>query len=246
MAFDKPDEAIASIKKTSNRTRAPVGDRFLVGRDKTLTQKVSEELRRAILTGHLEPGQRLIERSLCEMTGVSRTAVREALRGLESEGLVVNVPNHGPTVVSISDDEAKEIYQVRVILETEAVEMFMKDMTTADVDELASLIGDMEKACKSGRFQEMNTIKVRFYQIIFEGCRNRIVNRILGQIHAQVAVLRNMTMARADRPPAALAEIKEMFEAIRERNVKAAKRACRRHVEKAANVALEGLANRDI
>jgi GntR family transcriptional regulator, trigonelline degradation regulator len=242
--LNKTSVAIASGKKASSRTQVSERNGFLVGREKTLTQRVSEELRRAILTGHLVPGQRLIERSLCEMTGVSRTAVREALRGLESEGLVVNVPNHGPTVVSISVEEAKEIYQVRIILETEAVELFMKNMTAQDLEQLAGLMAIMEKACKSGRFQEMNSVKERFYQIIFEGCGNRIIHRTLDQIHSQIAVLRNMTMARSDRPPAALAEIREMFGAIEARDVRAAKRFCRRHVEKASDVALEGLAQR--
>jgi GntR family transcriptional regulator, trigonelline degradation regulator len=242
MTFDKSDAAIASRKKGSSGSPPPARNGFLVGREKTLTQKVSEELRRAIITGHLASGQRLIERSLCEMTGVSRTAVREALRGLESEGLVVNIPNHGPTVVSISAEEAKEIYQTRVILETEAVEMFMKNMTDQDLDQLAGFMAIMERACKGARFEEMNSVKGRFYQLIFERCGNRIIHRTLDQIHSQVAVLRNMTMARADRPPAALAEIKEMFEAVQAGDVKAAKRLCRRHVEKAAEVALEDLA----
>jgi DNA-binding GntR family transcriptional regulator len=234
-----------TLERSAGRALASgAEDTLLVDRDKTLTQKVGEGLRRAILSGRLEPGQRLIERSLCEMTGVSRTAVREALRSLETEGLVVNVPNRGPMVISISADEAKEIYQVRGILEAQAVELFMKNMTAQDIDQLAKLVATMEKTCKSGRYGEMNVAKERFYEIIFIGCGNRIIHRVLNQIHAQVAVLRNMTMATADRPAAAFAEIQEMFEAIRAKNTKAASRATRRHVEKAAEVALEGLAQR--
>jgi GntR family transcriptional regulator, trigonelline degradation regulator len=216
-------------------------DTLLVDRDKTLTQKVGEGLRHAILTGRLEPGQRLIERNLCEMTGVSRTAVREALRALETEGLVINVPNRGPMVVSISVEEAKEIYDVREILETRAVELFIQKMTEDDLAELSEAMAKMERACKARDFELMNAEKDAFYAIIVEVCGNRLIRRVLSQVHGQIAVLRNMTMAQEDRPPLAFAEVKDMYLAIVARNTKAAKRACRRHVENAAQVAIDSL-----
>src|SRR5438552_16463065 len=83
----------------------------------TLRQQVLEVLRGAILNFQFKPGDRLIERELCEMTGVSRTSVREALRHLESEGLVQNLPNKGPMVATVTADEAREIFEVRRVLE---------------------------------------------------------------------------------------------------------------------------------
>lgn len=216
-------------------------DTMLVDRHKTLTQKVGEGLRNAILSGRLEPGQRLIERNLCEMTGVSRTAVREALRALETEGLVINVPNRGPMVVSISVQEAKEIYDVREILETRAVELFMKKMNDDDLAELGEAMTKMDRACKARDFELMNAEKEKFYAIIIETCGNRLIRRVLSQVHGQIAVLRNMTMAQEDRPPIAFAEVREIYDAIVARNAKGAKRACRRHVENAAQVAIDSL-----
>jgi DNA-binding GntR family transcriptional regulator len=214
---------------------------LLVDRDKTLTQKVVEGLRHAILSGRLKPGQRLIERELCEMTGVSRTAVREALRSLETEGLVVNVPNRGPMVVSITVDEAKEIYDVREILETRAVELFMKNMSEENLSKLSEIMTKMSRACKAGNFDLMNEEKDKFYSLILDICGNRFIRRVLGQVHAQIAVLRNMTMAQEDRPPRAFAEVKEMYDAIVARNAKAARQACRRHVQNAAETAINSL-----
>jgi len=75
----------------------------------TLRQQVLEVLRNGILSFQFKPGDRLIERELCEMTGVSRTSVREALRHLESEGLVQNLPNKGPMVATVTAAEAREI-----------------------------------------------------------------------------------------------------------------------------------------
>ena len=76
-------------------------------RTTTLRQQVLEALRNAILDFQFKPGDRLVERELCEMTGVSRTSVREALRHLESEGLVENVPNKGPTVATLTVEDAR-------------------------------------------------------------------------------------------------------------------------------------------
>ena len=82
-----------------------------------LRTQVVEKLRQALIDGHFAPGVRLTERELCELLGVSRTLVREALRQLEAEGWVENVPYRGPTVAAISAEEARELYEIRAVLE---------------------------------------------------------------------------------------------------------------------------------
>src|SRR5215475_7903404 len=76
----------------------------------TVRSMVTQKLREAIMSGTLKPGQRLVERELCEMTGVSRPSIREALRLLEADGLVNTVPHRGPVVSTISLDEARQLY----------------------------------------------------------------------------------------------------------------------------------------
>src|SRR5579885_3504051 len=80
-------------------------------------EQVGARLRQAIVTGHFQPGARLIERELCTLLGVSRTSLREALRQLESDGLVVNIPHKGLVVATMTREEAEEIYQVRAAME---------------------------------------------------------------------------------------------------------------------------------
>jgi DNA-binding GntR family transcriptional regulator len=75
--------------------------------------QVERHLRQAILSGHFRPGDRLIARELCELFGVSRTALREALRSLEGHGLVVTIPQKGLVVATMTLQEAEEIYRVR-------------------------------------------------------------------------------------------------------------------------------------
>src|SRR5689334_22743137 len=82
-----------------------------------LRQQVDDGLRQAIISGRLAPGARLTERELTEMMGVSRTVIREALRQLESEGLVAIIPHKGPVVRALSLDEARDLYSIRAVLE---------------------------------------------------------------------------------------------------------------------------------
>lgn len=211
----------------------------------TLTQKVGEGLRNAILSGHFEPGQRLVERNLCELTGVSRTAVREALRSLEAEGLVVNVPNRGPTVISISPKEAADIYAVRSLLEVQAAELFVARMTDADSAALNDVLNKMEAAYKLGDLELVNTWKRQFYAIFVGGCGNQIIAKMLDQLYAKISVLRHMTMAQSNRMVAAVKELRLIHQAMDARDVKAAKKACQRHIEAAAAVALDALARQE-
>src|SRR3990170_1902174 len=89
-----------------------------------LRKQVVERLREAIIEGHLKPGERLRERELCELLGVSRTSLREGLVELEAEGLINNVPNRGPVVAMVSIKAAEEIYQLRAVLEGLAARLF--------------------------------------------------------------------------------------------------------------------------
>ena len=88
-----------------------------------LRRLVEDKLRGAIASGRFQPGQRLVERELCELVGVGRTSIREALRQLEAEGLVHSIPNRGPVVSTISVAEARELYAVRALLEGDAAEL---------------------------------------------------------------------------------------------------------------------------
>src|SRR4051812_44559604 len=83
----------------------------------TLRMLVEDKLRSAIASGRFKPGQRLIERELCELTGVGRTSIREALRQLEAEGLITTLPHRGPVVTVVTADEAAQLYKVRALLE---------------------------------------------------------------------------------------------------------------------------------
>ena len=103
-----------------------------------LRHSVTENIRYAIATGRFKGGERLPERELCELTGVSRTLIREALRQLESEGLIEVVPHRGPVVATLSADQARDIYEVRIQLEGLACKLFAEKATMRDAERRAA------------------------------------------------------------------------------------------------------------
>lgn len=97
----------------------------------TLRDIVQERMREAIIAGQFAPGERLVERPLCDQLGVSRTVVRETIRYLEAEGLVEILPGKGPIVAQLSWEDARQIYDIRQMLETAAATACARNMPRA-------------------------------------------------------------------------------------------------------------------
>ncbi|MBX2857511.1 MAG: GntR family transcriptional regulator [Cellvibrionaceae bacterium] len=211
---------------------------------KTLKQIVLDKLRRAILNLHFKPGQRLIERELCEMMGVSRTAVREALSFLSAEGLVTVVPNKGPIVTEITLEQAKGIYEIRAALEGLACQRFV---VNANDDHVQQLIDAERKLGEGFHCDDIHKILESasdFYDVIFEGCANPMIRSTLKPLLARVNYLRATSMSSKDRHQESIAEIKKILEAIVKRDQQAAFDACVDHVFKARAAALDTLEKR--
>src|SRR5579863_7708931 len=120
---------------------------FKVSPQSVQGQAVSK-LRDAIVTGIFRPGDRLVESDLCTRLGISRPSVREALRGLEAERLVVIVPNRGPMIPILTVEMARQIYDVRALLEGEAAARFAAQSSTADIAEMRRALEAFDDAVK--------------------------------------------------------------------------------------------------
>ena len=112
----------------------------------TLREMTADRLREAIFTMHFKPNDRLVERDLCDQTGVSRTCVREALRHLESEGLVERRSNKGLYVTAITPAEAQQIYEVRGALEPAVARLFVERASDADIKALRQAVSHIGSA----------------------------------------------------------------------------------------------------
>ena len=121
----------------------------------TLRELTTTKLREAILSLHFKPDQHLVERELCEETGVSRTSVREALRQLEAEGLVERRGKRGLFVSSVTTDEARQVYEVRAALEPEMARLFAERATARDLKALEGAFRELEKAGQNRNVRDL-------------------------------------------------------------------------------------------
>jgi DNA-binding GntR family transcriptional regulator len=194
-------------------------------------------LRRAIETGELKPGARLVEKDLCQELNVSRTSLREALRELQTEKLVVAVPR-GLIVAEISEEDAANIYQVRAALEGLVAAQFVESANELDVEKLKEALGRLEAAYRSGDFERILDEKKRFYDAICIGARNAIVRDLLDHLGNRINQLRSTTREDGTRWTASLTELKKLASALFARNRRAARTAAIKHVDAAARAAL--------
>jgi DNA-binding GntR family transcriptional regulator len=211
-------------------------------RPESLRHQVENVLRQAIMTGRYAPGERLIERELCETLGVSRTSVREALRKLEAEKLVHIVPNKGPIVAIISPQEAAELYALRGLLEGFAAREFAVRANEEDIARFGAAVQQLHAA---GAAQDQGRVldaKNALYAVLLSNCGNSLVKEILGSLHSRVNLLRATSLMHLQRLPASLNEIDNLYRAIQQRDADAAQAAAQLHVANAEKMALRLLA----
>ena len=140
-----------------------------------LREVVFNNLRDAILKGELKPGERLLENQLADKLGVSRTPVREALRMLEQEKLVLLIPRKGAQVLDMSADDIKNIMEIRGALEVLAMKHACKNMSKEKIDEMKALNVEFEKAFKEKDDQRVSDVDVLFHNIIMESANNDVL-----------------------------------------------------------------------
>ncbi len=145
-----------------------------------------ETLRESIIKGRLKPGERLFEERLAARLGMSRTPVREAIRKLELEGLVVMEPRKGAVVSAITEKNLLDVLDVRKALEELAVKLACKKMTPEIADELKDAEDDFERADETGDLSGMADADIRFHDIIYRSTGNTRLMQLLSNLFEQM------------------------------------------------------------
>jgi DNA-binding GntR family transcriptional regulator len=202
-----------------------------------LRTRVADSIRSAISTSRFPPGSRLVEGELCTLLGVSRTTVREALRELESEGLISSQGGR-LTVAVVGAREAAEIYEVRVVLESLAARLFVRNATDAHVATLASCVDALSAAYENYEPTVFLATKAALYEALFAGGGNDVAASMLRHIHTKVSQLRAASMASPGRARASMSEIRALFDALQSRDEELAAVLTVRHIENASVAAL--------
>lgn len=212
---------------------------FKVARPTTpLRHNVTESIRTAIAVGRFKAGERMPERDICEMTGVSRTLVREALRQLESEGLIEVVAHRGPVVAEITREQAIGIYQVREVLEGLAVELFAVNASEQMRVDVREALEALKRAYTVSDPVQWIEAKNRMYDCIVRGSGNEALGRSLNMLNARAMLLRSRSMMTPGRNAKSTAEIEALVDAMVSGDPLKARKAAITHVREAGKVAV--------
>ncbi|WP_158887793.1 GntR family transcriptional regulator [Amycolatopsis anabasis] len=153
------------------------------------TEVVLEEIRRRILAKELHPGQPLVEAELAQLLGVSKTPVREALKVLSNSGLVTFSPYKGASVCVVDAELARAVYDVRLVLEPEAVRRSVAAKDPALLDEAAEVLKDASAAITARDRAELSLLNRRFHRALYRGCGNPLLISILDDLKDRAALI---------------------------------------------------------
>jgi DNA-binding GntR family transcriptional regulator len=203
----------------------------------TLRAQVVDRLRQAIISGRSQGGDRLVERTLCDQLGVSRSVVREAIRYLEAEGLVDTTPRAGPIVARLDWGQAQQVYAIRRLLEADAAAACAKVATRAVKADLAAALQGIEAALADPARTGLYDATTAFYRIIFAAAGHDIAWEIVQRLNGRISRLRALTLATTDRKTSGPAHMARIAAAITAGDAGAAADAVRAHLDDAAALA---------
>jgi DNA-binding GntR family transcriptional regulator len=193
-----------------------------------------EDLRQAIVSGEVLPGERLPEEELSARLGIGRAAVRMALVLLEHDGLVQREPHRGARVRRVSESEAIEILEARAALEGIAARHAAINAEDAEVDELRSIIAEMRQLRELGDLFGVSNENARLHGRILEISRHQTARRLSQNLSSQIVRFQYRTVLLPGRADGSYAEHSEIVDAIAAHTPDAAEAAMRCHLMRVA------------
>ncbi len=201
-----------------------------------LAGDIAFRLRESIVNGTLSPGMHLVESELARQLGVSRGPLREALRILETEGLVESFPGRGSFVIHISKKDIGEIYSLRCILEEEAIKRAAECRTDEDLDRLEQILESMFEAAKAGDPSIVTRLDFEFHREIWKISDHRLLKEMLEGITTQIRMFLSVQSQLYDDLAVGISDHQELLEALRTRDGVGAAEMIRNHLEVASDV----------
>jgi DNA-binding GntR family transcriptional regulator len=236
------------MQQSSQIPAAPLS--FIERSAAPLRRQVLDELRQSIIAGRLAPGSRLIERELIAMMGVSRTVIREALRQMESEGLVANIPNKGPVVRELTLAEAKDLYSIRAVLEGLAARLFTENASAAQKKLLEQALKATAQSYENGDPTTILEAKNRFYDVLFQGAGSETLSSMIGTLHVRIWRWRALGLGHPRRSEKRWKEsirgLRAMLAAVAKGDASSAESVLRDEVTKAAAEVMRLLMKKDV
>lgn len=196
-----------------------------------LRDVVFKTLRQAILLGELKPGERLMEIQLANKLGVSRTPIREAIRKLELEGLVLMIPRKGAEVAEIKEKSLRDVLEVRKALEELSAELACDRITPEMIGELTQAAADFRKVLRSKDVTEIARADVRFHDVIYKAADNQRLMQLLSNLGEQMYRYRVEYLKNPGVYDKLLKEHEAIIDCIRKREKEEAVKIVCQHID---------------
>ncbi len=206
-----------------------------------LRDVVFNTLRQGILKGELEPGERLMEVQLANRLGVSRTPIREAIRKLELEGLVVMIPRKGAEVAKISEKNLRDVLELRCALEELTIELACERMNTEMLENLKNTFIKFKNGIHNADLTVIAELDEQFHDVIYEATQNQKLIQMINNLREQMYRYRLEYIKDENQRSGIVKEHKLILDALQQKDVETAKRAIRDHIIHQRNTILENL-----
>jgi DNA-binding GntR family transcriptional regulator len=223
-------------ERTQTGTAEPAGAVFSGRHDRRkVTDWVYEEVRQAIVDLRLQPGEPLREATMAEQLGVSKTPVREALARLEQEGLVETTSFKGAVVSSYSDEDLKEIYELRELLEGAAARAAASPEATAIHERLRTVAADSRRLRDVGDLTGLASLLGEFDELVYQQVDNGRIRAMIENLRAHLARIARLTEDIPGRVEASVEEHERIVEAIVANDPDEAEHLMRIHIRSVLN-----------
>lgn len=199
----------------------------------TAQEMVLQHLRLSLASGQILPGQQLVQEELAENLGVSRVPIRESLRILEGEGLVTYHPNRGYFVTELSSTDLAELYRIRELLESEALQRAVTEVSDADLNDIEQLLELVEQAIDSGDVEAITAANRAFHFAIIDLSGMNRLSRLIRQLWDASDIYRTVYFRSADNRERIRAEHREILTALKARDAQALIAAQNHHRDEA-------------
>ena len=195
---------------------------------RTLRERILSTIRAAIVNGEIRPGTRIMEPKLAERFGISRTPIREAIRQLESEGLISVIPRKGAIVASISTQDISNFYELKMILEGHAARLAAKNLTGNDLMKMETVNRQIEAASAKKNLSRVLDLHNEFHEIFLRACGNEKLHAIVQNLVMQFQRF-HLIPAMPRRIGGSIRQHTEIIEAFRRKDAARAEELVRKN-----------------
>jgi len=207
-------------------------------RGKPLREEVYEILRESIVSGELKPNHRLIEEDLAAETGASRTPIREAMRKLEGENLLIRTPKGGFVVRPFTIQDIDEIFGIRSVLESYAAYLATLHLNKKTLRRLEETVHRFDETLAGGETKDLIKYNTAFHDILYKACGSRILYDLILQLRGYFYRYRRVLIDMPDSAHISSQEHHAMLEAMRERDITRVEALVKEHILRGKDILL--------